>query len=147
MKDIEAIDILLVEDNPQDAELIIRALKKNRLGNRVYVAEDGAQAMDILFARGQYAARENTLPPRVILLDLKLPKVNGLEVLREIKSDEKTKRIPVVVVTSSREDPDIERAYALGANSYVIKPMDFEEFFKAMSNLGLYWLLVNQPPV
>lgn len=146
MKDFEAIDILLVEDNPQDAELTVRALKKNRLANRIYVAEDGAEALDILFARGKYACRVNSIPPKVVLLDLKLPKLSGLEVLKEIKSDERTKKIPVVVVTSSREDPDIAEAYALGVNSYVIKPVDFEQFFTAMGNLGLYWLLVNQPP-
>ncbi len=146
MKDIDAIEILLVEDNPQDAELIVRAFKKNRLANRIYVAEDGAEALDILFARGQYARRENAAPPKIVLLDLKLPKVSGLEVLSQIKSDARTKKIPVIVVTSSREDPDIEESYALGANSYVVKPVDFEQFFNAMSNLGLYWLLVNHPP-
>lgn len=146
MTNVESISILLVEDNPQDAELTVRALKKNKLANQIYVAEDGAQALDILFARGSYTSRENSVPPKVVLLDLKLPKVNGLEVLREIKSDERTKKIPVVIVTSSREDPDIAEAYALGANSYVVKPVDFEQFFNAMSNLGLYWLLVNQPP-
>jgi two-component system, response regulator len=146
VNEIETIDILLVEDNPQDAELTTRALKKNHLANRIYVAEDGAQALDVLFGRGQYARRENPMCPKIVLLDLKLPKVSGLEVLREIKSDARTKIIPVVVVTSSREDPDIEEAYALGANSYVVKPVDFDQFFDAMSSLGLYWLLVNQPP-
>jgi two-component system response regulator len=146
VNEIETIDILLVEDNPHDAELTVRALKKRNLANRIFVAEDGAQALDILFARGQYEKRENSTPPKVVLLDLKLPKVSGLEVLKEIKSDERTKRIPVVVVTSSREDPDIKEAYSFGANSYVVKPVDFEQFFDAMSNLGLYWLLVNQPP-
>jgi two-component system response regulator len=146
VNEIETIDILLVEDNPHDAELTVRALKKRHLANRIFVAEDGAQALDILFARGQYEKRENSTPPKVVLLDLKLPKVSGLEVLKEIKSDERTKRIPVVVVTSSREDPDIKEAYSFGANSYVVKPVDFEQFFDAMSNLGLYWLLVNQPP-
>jgi two-component system response regulator len=146
VNEIETIDILLVEDNPHDAELTVRALKKRNLANRIFVAEDGAQALDILFARGQYEKRENSTPPKVVLLDLKLPKVSGLEVLKEIKSDARTKRIPVVVVTSSREDPDIKEAYSLGANSYVVKPVDFEQFFDAMSNLGLYWLLVNQPP-
>lgn len=146
MKKAEAIDVLLVEDNPQDAELTVRALKKNRLANHIYVAEDGAQALDILLSRGQYAGREDSAPPKIVLLDLKLPKVSGLEVLGQIKSHPRTKKIPVVIVTSSREDPDIEKAYALGANSYVVKPMDFEQFFNAMTNLGLYWLLVNQPP-
>ena len=146
MNNFESIDILLVEDNPNDAELTVRALKKHHLANRIYVAEDGAQALDILFARGKYAQRENSVPPKIVLLDLKLPRVSGLEVLKEIKSDVRTKNIPVVVVTSSGEDPDIKQAYDLGANSYVVKPVDFEQFFEAMGNLGLYWLLVNQPP-
>ncbi len=146
MNDFESIDILLVEDNPNDAELTVRALKKHHLANQIYVAEDGAQALDILFARGKYAQRENSVLPKIVLLDLKLPRVSGLEVLKEIKSDVRTKIIPVVVVTSSAEDPDIKRAYDLGANSYVVKPVDFEQFFEAMGNLGLYWLLVNQPP-
>jgi two-component system, response regulator len=146
MNDIEPMDILLVEDNPQDVELIMRALKKKNLANNIWVAEDGVKALDILFCRGKYADRKKTHVPRVVLLDLKLPKMNGLEVLRELKSDELTKHIPVVVVTSSREDPDIREAYALGVNSYVVKPVDFEQFIEAMSSLGLYWLLVNQPP-
>jgi two-component system, response regulator len=145
--DVDTFDILLVEDNPQDAELTIRAFKKHKLANRICIAEDGAQALDILFGRGSYSRRGNPVLPKVVLLDLKLPKMNGLEVLREIKSNEQTKKIPVVIVTSSREDPDIAEAYALGANSYVVKPVDFEQFFDAMSNLGLYWLLVNQPPI
>jgi two-component system response regulator len=143
---IETIDILLVEDNQNDAELAVRALKKHKLANRVYVAEDGAQALEILFARGKYSRRENAVPPRIVLLDLKLPKVSGLEVLREIKSDASKKKIPVVVMTSSREDPDIKEAYALGANSYVVKPVDSEQYFEVMGNLGRYWLCVNQPP-
>jgi two-component system response regulator len=146
VNDFETIDILLIEDNPNDAELTVRALKKHHLANRIYVAEDGAQALDILFARGKYSPRESAVLPKIVLLDLKLPKIGGLEVLREIKSDERTKKVPVVVVTSSCEDPDIKEAYNLGANSYVVKPVDFEQFFEAMGNLGLYWLLVNQPP-
>ncbi len=146
MSTIETIDILLVEDNPNDVELTLRALKKHKLANRIFVAEDGAEALDILFARGKYANREKCVLPKVVLLDLKLPKVSGLEVLKEIKTNPRTKKIPVVIVTSSREDPDIKEAYALGANSYVVKPVDFEQFFEAMNNLGLYWLLVNQPP-
>jgi len=142
----EAVDILLVEDNPQDAELTIRALKKHNLANRLTTVEDGAEALDFIFCRGRYATREFMHPPKVVLLDLKLPKVSGLEVLRVLKQDEKTRAIPVVVVTSSREDPDIKTAYALGANSYVVKPVDFDGFAEAVSCLGLYWLLVNQPP-
>ena len=146
MTDTEAVDILLVEDNPQDAELTIRALKKSNLANRLITVEDGAEALDFLFCRGKYATRDVGHPPKVVLLDLKLPKVSGLEVLRALKQDEKTRAIPVVIVTSSREDPDIKTAYSLGANSYVVKPVDFDAFAEAVSSLGLYWLLVNQPP-
>jgi two-component system, response regulator len=142
----DIIDILLVEDNPNDAELTIRAIKKRNLVNPIHVVEDGAEALDFLFCRGVYSGREISSPPKVVLLDLKLPKVNGLEVLKEIKSDERLRSVPVVVVTSSKEDPDIKAAYCLGANSYVVKPVDFDIFFDAMSNLGLYWLLLNQPP-
>ena len=146
MDHTEAVDILLVEDNPQDAELTTRALKKNNLANRLFTVEDGAEALDFIFCRGMYATREAGNSPKVILLDLKLPKVSGLEVLRVLKQDERTRSIPVVVVTSSREDPDIKTAYGLGANSYVVKPVDFDAFATAVSSLGLYWLLVNQPP-
>jgi two-component system response regulator len=142
----QAIDILLVEDNPQDAELTIRALNKRNLANPLHLVEDGAEALDFIFCRGTYAQREMTNPPKVILLDLKLPKVSGLEVLRVVKENELTRSIPVVVVTSSREDPDIRTAYALGANSYVVKPVNFDAFLDAMSQLGFYWLLLNQPP-
>lgn len=140
------VDILLVEDNPRDAELTTMAIKKRNLANPLHVVEDGAEALDFIFCRGAYAGRDESRMPKVILLDLKLPKVSGLEVLKAIKSDERTRRIPVVIVTSSQEDPDIAAAYALGANSYVVKPVDFDTFCEAMSNLGLYWLLVNQPP-
>jgi two-component system response regulator len=146
MTDTEAVDILLVEDNPQDAELTTRALKKNNLANRLITVEDGAEALDFIFCRGKYATRNNGQSPKVVLLDLKLPKVSGLDVLRALKQDEKTRAIPVVIVTSSREDPDIKTAYALGANSYVVKPVDFDAFAESVSSLGLYWLLVNQPP-
>ncbi len=144
MDPVESIDILLVEDNPQDVELTIRALKKRNLANRVYVVGDGAEALDFIFSRGKYIKREASLHPRVVLLDVKLPKLNGLEVLRMIKEDEEMRKIPVVMVTSSREDPDIRTAYQLGANSYVVKPVDFDAFMEAMSNLGFYWLLINQ---
>jgi len=144
MDPVESIDILLVEDNPQDVELTIRALKKRNLANRVYVVGDGAEALDFIFSKGRYAKRETSLHPKVVLLDVKLPKLNGLEVLRAIKKDEETRKIPVVMVTSSREDPDIRTAYQLGANSYVVKPVDFDAFTEAMSNLGFYWLLINQ---
>jgi len=146
MDDMHAVDVLLVEDNQQDAELTIRSLKKHKLANNVSVVEDGAEALDFVFCRGKYAQRDINHPPKVIFLDLKLPLVSGLEVLREIKQDARTRAVPVVVVTSSREDPDIKAAYELGANSYVVKPVDFESFPEASGNLGLYWLLINQPP-
>jgi two-component system response regulator len=146
MSHLDPIDILLVEDNPQDAELTVRALKKRNFANRLFVVENGAEALDFIFCRGKYAQREFVHPPKVVLLDLKLPKVNGLEVLRAIKSAERTRTIPVVMVTSSGEDPDIKSAYELGANSYVVKPVEFDAFFEVMSQVGFYWLLVNQIP-
>ncbi len=146
MEDSLPVEVLLVEDNPQDAELTIRALKKQHMVNRFFAVEDGAEALDFLFCRGEHAHRAFSSPPKVVLLDLKLPKVNGIEVLRALKQDERTRSIPVVIITSSREDPDIKAAYSLGANSYVVKPVDFEGFAEAMSKVGLYWLLLNQPP-
>lgn len=145
MTDKEVVDILIVEDDPRDAELTLRALRKNNLANHVYVAEDGEEALDFFFCRGKFSGRSLNSPPKVVLLDLKLPKVNGLEVLKEIKNDNRTRHIPVVIVTSSREEPDVRKAYELGVNSYVVKPVDFDKFVSAMSSLGLYWLLVNQP--
>jgi two-component system, response regulator len=145
MEDFSAVEILIVEDNSKDAELTLRALKKNNLANHILVAKDGAEALDFFFCRGKFEMRSFTNPPKVVLLDLKLPKVNGLEVLKIIKSDKRTALIPVVVVTSSRQEPDIMEAYKLGVNSYVVKPVDFEQFVNAMSSLGLYWLLVNEP--
>jgi len=145
MNESNAVEILLVEDNPQDAELTIRALKKNNLANKLIHVEDGAQALDFLFGRGKFEGKGSGRPPKVVLLDLKLPKVNGLEVLRIIKDDERTRMIPVVIVTSSREDPDMKTAYELGVNSYVVKPVQFDAFIDAMSHIGLYWLLVNKP--
>lgn len=146
MSDMQAVDVLLVEDNQQDAELTIRSLKKHKLANNISVVEDGAEALDFIFCRGKYSERDIKHPPRVIFLDLKLPLVGGLEVLRAVKQDERTRSVPVVVVTSSREDPDVKAAYELGANSYVVKPVDFESFTEAIGKLGLYWLLINQPP-
>jgi two-component system, response regulator len=140
------VDILLVEDNPSDAELIVRALRKQNIANPVFSVEDGAEALDFIFCRGAHATRDFSIQPKVILLDLKLPKVNGLEILKAVKADERTRFIPIVIVTSSQEDPDIKTAYALGANSYVVKPVSSEAFMDAMSKLGLYWLLINQPP-
>ena len=142
----EAVDILLVEDNPCDAELTVRALGKRHLANQLHTVEDGAEALDFIFCRGVYSQRDFTHPPKIILLDLNIPKISGLEVLRALKGDERTRSIPVVVVTSSREDPDIRTAYRLGANSYVVKPIDFENFSDTMSQLGFYWLLLNQAP-
>lgn len=141
------IEILLVEDNPADVELTLRALKKNNIANKVEVAGDGEQALDFVFARGKYKGRNMDSFPKIILLDLKLPKVSGLEVLREIKSNPVTRAIPVVVLTSSKEESDIIDSYALGVNSYIIKPVDFEKFVSSVRDLGVYWLLVNQPPV
>jgi len=140
-------DILIVEDNPTDAELMVRALRRAKLANPVTVVEDGEEALDYLYGRGRHMGRPNGGTPRVVLLDLKLPKLSGLEVLERVRADERTRRLPVVVVTSSREEPDIQRAYALGVNSYVVKPVEFERFAEAMSQVGLYWLLVNEPPV
>ncbi|HOV45047.1 MAG TPA: response regulator [Ferruginibacter sp.] len=137
-------EILLVEDNASDAEMTIRALRKNNLANFLVHVKDGAEALDFVFAEGAYSHREISNKPKVILLDLKMPKVNGLEVLERIKKDERTSDIPVVVLTSSKEDPDIKRCYQLGVNSYVVKPVEFEDFHEAVSDLGLYWLLVNQ---
>lgn len=140
---MHAVDILLVEDNPRDAELTIRALKKHNLANRLFHVQDGAEVLDFLFARGKYEKRNINYTPKAVLLDLKLPKMNGLEVLRVIKGDDRLRIIPVVIVTSSTEDPDMKTAYELGANSYVVKPVEFNSFMEAMSRVGLYWLLVN----
>ena len=141
-----AVEILLVEDNPNDVELTLRALKKQHLANNVYVVNDGEQALDFIFGTGKYAGRDVKNRPRVILLDLKLPKVDGLEVLRRVKADEQTKIIPVVVMTSSREERDLIESYKLGANSYLVKPVDFDKFVQAVQYLGLYWLLLNKAP-
>lgn len=143
----EVVEILLVEDNPTDAELAIRTLKKNNLANNLVWVKDGAEALDFLFARGEYAARNSCAPPRVVLLDLRLPKVDGLEVLRAVKNDPRTKEIPIVVLTSSKEDRDITESYQLGVNSYISKPVEFEAFAKTVTELGMYWLLVNHAPV
>ncbi len=139
------MEILLVEDNPNDVELTLHAFNKHHLMNRIHVVRDGAEALEFIFCTGQYAQRENS-HPRVILLDLKLPKVDGLEVLRRIKADPRTQMIPVVVLTSSREERDVVESYKLGVNSYILKPVDFEQFTETVRQLGLYWMLLNQPP-
>jgi two-component system response regulator len=146
MTNFDPVQILIVEDNPNDAELTMRALKKHNLINEVYIAQDGKEALDFIFAEGQFASRSVSRPLKVVFLDLKLPKLSGLEVLTKIKSDPRTKKLPVVIVTSSKEDPDIRSAYDLGANGYVVKPVDFNSFVKVMQNTGLFWLLVNEPP-
>lgn len=142
----EDFEIVIVEDNPNDAELMVRSLKKNNLINKMIVLEDGEQALDFIFHRGKYADHNLHECPRVIFLDLKLPKVDGLEVLKQLKSNEQTKKIPVIIVTSSKEDPDIATAYNLGANSYVVKPVNFDNFAETINQLGLYWLVVNEKP-
>ncbi len=140
------VEILLVEDDPNDVELTLHAMKRNKVTNHIQVARDGQEAIDFLFGTSAHQDRGTSRPPRVILLDLKLPKVDGLEVLRRVKADPRTKAIPVVVLTSSREDRDIVESYALGVNSYIVKPVDFEQFTEAVRTLGLYWLLLNEPP-
>jgi CheY-like chemotaxis protein len=141
------VEILLVEDNPTDAELATRALKKANLANKLVWVKDGAEALDFLFATGPYSQRTIPDGPKVILLDLRLPKVDGLEVLRRVKGDERTRAIPVVVLTSSKEDRDVAESYKLGVNSYISKPVEFDAFAKTVADLGMYWLLVNHPPV
>src|SRR5688572_13057442 len=138
------VEILIVEDNPNDAELAIRALRKHHLANRLIHLTDGAQALDFIFGTGAYQGRDISNLPKVILLDLKMPKVTGMEVLERIKSDPRTKTIPVVILTSSAEDPDIRRSYALGANSYIVKPVEFDNFSKTIAELGMYWMVVNK---
>lgn len=142
----QEIEILLVEDNLSDAEMTIRALKKNNLVNQIAHVKDGAEALDFIFATGKYKLRDKKNHPKVILLDLKMPKISGIQVLEKIKSEKSTKAIPVVILTSSNQDPDIKVCYDLGANSYVVKPVRFDAFVKAISELGFYWLMLNQPP-
>jgi two-component system response regulator len=141
------VEILLVEDNQYDAEMTIRALKKVNLANKLVHLHDGEEAINFLFGKNEFAERDITVLPKVILLDIKMPKVDGIEILRQVKANENTRKIPVVIMTSSKEEQDIINSYAIGVNSYVVKPVDFEGFAKAVSQLGLYWLLTNQPPV
>ena len=140
------VEILLVEDNPDDVELAVHALRRENLANHIEVARDGEEALDFLFCRGRYAGRSFDHAPRLVLLDLKLPKVDGLDVLREVKSDPRTKAIPVVIITSSREEQDLVNGYKLGVNAYIQKPVDFGQFREMVKRLGLFWLVVNQPP-
>jgi two-component system, response regulator len=146
MDDFSEVELLLVEDNPSDVELTIRALKKNNLTNNIVVVSDGEKALDFIFCTGFYKERKNHQNPKLILLDLKLPKVDGLEVLKVLKENESTKLIPIVVLTSSREERDMIESYKLGVNSYITKPVDFDKFTEAVRNIGLYWLLLNQIP-
>jgi len=146
MIESHAIELLLVEDNPQDLELTLRALRKANLKNRIHVARDGAEALEFVFCEGSHAARPIADVPKVILLDLKLPKIDGLEVLKRIKGDPRTRAIPVVVLTSSKEQSDLVASYQLGVNSYIVKPVNFEQFFEAVRHLGLYWVLLNEAP-
>jgi two-component system response regulator len=146
MTESHGVDILLVEDNPQDLELTQRALRKAKLTHQTHVSRDGAEALDFLFCEGIYAQRNIADTPKVIFLDLKLPKIDGLEALKRIKSDPRTRKIPVVVLTSSKEQSDVLKSYDLGVNSYIVKPVNFEGFVEAIHDLGMYWLLRNQPP-
>src|SRR5208282_753922 len=146
MNEANIIEILIVEDNPQDLDLAQRALRKAKLTNNIHVVRDGEEALQFLFCEGPYAGRKMENGPKVILLDLKLPKVDGLEVLRRIKSDPRTNSIPVVVLTSSKEQSDVIESYHLGVNSYIVKPVNFEQFSEAVQKLGMYWLLLNHPP-
>lgn len=140
------LEIVLVEDNPSDVELTLHSFRRNNLTNRIRVLRDGAEALEFVFGNGRYADRNHVATPSVILLDLKLPLVDGIEVLRTLKADERSHDIPVVMLTSSREDRDIQECYRLGANSYIVKPVDFEQFTEAIRQVGLYWLVINQPP-
>jgi two-component system response regulator len=142
--DHNEVEILIVEDSMDDANLTIRVMKKHNIANNLFHVKDGAEALDFIFCKGDYSTRNITEKPKLILLDLKMPKVNGIEVLEKLKSNDSTKTIPVVILTSSQEDPDIKRCYELGANSYIVKPVDFDDFIKSVGEVGLYWLLLNK---
>ncbi len=147
MVNVDDVEILLIEDSEADVELTLRALRKHNVANRIQVARDGAEGLDFLFARGPFAGRNGAHLPKVVLLDLKLPKVTGVEVLERIRRDERTKLLPVVVLTSSKEEPDVRRCYELGVNSYIVKPVQFDAFVKAVTEAGFYWLLLNHLPL
>ncbi len=146
MEQVQSLEIILVEDDMGDAELTIRALKKNKMVNNIVHLKDGKEAINFIFAREEYANREVSRFPKLVLLDLKMPGLGGIEVLRILKSDDRTKQIPVVVLTSSKEHPDVAECYRLGVNSYIVKPVEFENFSKAVTQIGFYWLLLNYPP-
>lgn len=143
----DEIDILLVEDNPDDMDLALHALRRENLANKIFVVRDGEEALDFLFCRGSYADRSFEHPPKMVLLDLKLPKVDGIEVLKQLKADERTRTIPIVIMTSSKEERDVVKGYSLGANSFIQKPVDFDQFRETVKQVGLYWVVVNQPPI
>ena len=143
---VDQVEILLVEDNPNDAEMTLRALRRNNLANRVHWVKDGAEALDFLLGAGAYARRDPLLAPKLVLLDLKMPKVDGIEVLRRLKADPATRTLPVVVMTSSNEERDVAESYRLGANSYIVKPVEFEAFHETVAKIGLYWVLTNRVP-
>jgi two-component system, response regulator len=142
----EPVEILLVEDNPDDVELALRAFARINLTNRIHVARDGEEALEFIYGEGRYEGRSLEEGPKIVLLDLKLPKVDGIEVVRRLKGDPRTKAIPLIVLTSSSEDPDVQACYGLGVNSYIVKPVDFEQFSESVAQLGMYWLLLNHPP-
>jgi len=142
----EQVEILLAEDNPEDAEMTMRALRRNNLANKLHWVKDGAEALDYLFCTGTYAGREPRKPPKLVLLDIKMPKVDGIEVLRRLKADAATRTIPVVVMTSSNEERDVMESYRLGVNSYIVKPVQFDAFLETVAKIGLYWVLTNRVP-
>ena len=146
MSDLEQVEILLVEDNTEDAEMTLRALRRNNLGNRVHWVKDGEEALEFMFSTGQYAARSAAPTPKLVMLDLKMPKVDGIEVLRRLKQSEATRPVPVVVMTSSNEDSDVLKSYHLGVNSYIVKPIQFDVFLETVAKIGLYWVITNRVP-
>jgi len=146
MSELQQVEILMAEDNPNDAEMTQRALRKHNLGNKLYWVKDGAEALDFIFCRGAFASRDPTYPPKLILLDIKMPRVDGIEVLRQLKADTAARLIPVVVMTSSNEERDVLESYRLGVNSYIVKPVDFPAFMDVVAKIGLYWVLTNRVP-